>query len=106
MSMLSIKNLRASSHGLILVTALVGIYAIWHISSSIQEHASLKTPSQQPLTSSSQLTSNLFFLDNDKGLEDELSLQEKEKEFYTFIRTHVIYFITFILLYLLSCFII
>lgn len=42
---------------------------------------------------------SLFF--DDELQTDEL--QEEGKEFYTFVRTHVIYFITIILLYTLSC---
>jgi len=43
--------------------------------------------------------SSLFY--DDESLDD--TLQEEGKEFYTFVRTHVIYFITFIVLYALSC---
>lgn len=53
------------------------------------------------LSSRQQQTTNknLFFFDDDSQEE----LQEHGKEFYTSVRTHVIYFVTIIILYSLSC---
>lgn len=53
------------------------------------------------LSSQKQQTTikNPFFFDDDPQEE----FQEEGKEFYTSVRTHVIYFVTFIILYSLSC---
>lgn len=56
--------------------------------------------SQQPESDDHQLNRHsLLFYDDTQN--DEL--QEEGKEFYTFVRTHVIYFVTIIILYALSC---
>lgn len=49
------------------------------------------------------LLSDLFNEDEDVNSQRYNELLEEGKEFYTFVRTHVIYFTTFILLYALSC---
>ena len=44
---------------------------------------------------------HLLFFDDDPH--DTGELHEKGREFYTYMRTHVIYFVTFIILYTLAC---
>lgn len=51
------------------------------------------------IDSQKHVIKNPFFFDDDSQEE----LQEEGKEFYTSVRTHVIYFVTIIILYSLSC---
>lgn len=102
--MWGVRYLRVSSLGFLLVPAV--IISLWVAVCNIKSEHLSNPPTPKTSSSFDILTSTFFSYIEEQSLDNNLSHEEKYKEFNTSIRTYVIYLITFSVLYLLSCIII